>query len=94
MAHPPFPLPQGHAYAPGKDTRSHDGSDGNDGLWLWQAQTALRLRWGFFKVQSTGRLDAATQAAVCAVQTRLGEDPTGRLDNQVWDAIWCLTPGG
>ena len=92
MAHPPFPLPEGHAYGPGQDPRKHDGRGGFDGLWLWHAQTALRLRWGFAKVHSTGVLDAATQAAVGRLQTLLGEDPTGDLDARVWDAIWSLRP--
>lgn len=75
-------------------TRMHDGRQGNDALWLWHAQTALRQRWGFNRVGSLGFLDAATQAAVAALQTRMGEDPTGYLDQVVWDYLWSVSPAG
>lgn len=63
-----------------------------DGLWLAHAQTALRLRWRFERVGSTGHLDVATQAALVAIQTARGADPTGWLDEPTWDAIFLEDP--
>lgn len=92
MPHPKFPLPEGHVYAPGVNPRCHDGRVGREGLWLAQAQQALRLRWRAKGVYPTGRLDVATQAAVVHIQGLLGADGTGHLDEHVWDAVFCMEP--
>lgn len=89
--HRKFPLPEGHAYAPGVHPRRHDGSQGMEGMWLAHAQTALRLRWGE-SVHSTGHMDVATQAALARIQVRLGADPTGYLDQPTWDAVFTHDP--
>lgn len=92
MPHPRFPLPEGHMFSPGVNSKCHDGGEGHDGLWLAQAQQALRLRWRFDHVHPTGHLDAATQAALVHVQTLLGADRTGWLDEPTWDAVFTLDP--
>lgn len=92
MQHPPFPLAEDHCYAPGVNGRRHDGSQGMEGLWLAQAQRALRLRWRFSTVTTSGHVDASTQSAVAMVQKQMGYDQTGYLDKPTWDAIFEVTP--
>lgn len=92
MPHRRFPLPQGHVYAGGLKPNRHDGSKGTEGLWLLQAQLALKIRWKFGHVVATGKLDAATQDAIVRIQHAHGYVPNGELDERTWDTIFVGEP--
>lgn len=85
MEHPPFPLGKEKYFAFGVRPKEHFNSEG---IWVSVAQRNLRVRWGAKDVQSTGRFDAATSAAVCRVQMAIGHWPNGELDEETWNAIF------
>lgn len=84
MSHPKFPRGDEDAYYFGDLRQPHY----MDHIWLSVMQRYLAVAWRFRGIVPTGRMDAATSAAICQVQKKIGHNPDGRLDKQTWDAIF------
>lgn len=93
---PAWPLPLGHYFGPsaleGRDLRCHSGRED------WLHRTKLEVWQRHFRevwdrsLEVTGVYDAGTQDAVERVQQAGGGEPTGRLDETVWRAVWETRP--
>lgn len=76
VARPPFPLPRGHFYGPGRGPEAHPSGDG---LKIWQRQ---------MKIVADGQYGPITRAAALGVQRDRALVQDGLIGVQTWSATW------